>query len=379
MDPVTLAVLAVLAVAGSGAGAWAAVRQRRKLVSRDEMRHAVRSAIPLGRDAPISLFDVFWDLGASDFALTMLASRKLLLEHPRDLALLVEALPARVAEHGSYAEFVREQLEAIQEYYREHRGAGDRRAVLALAAPVRKALPAAGATDPSSAAMRVASDAERLGMRQDQPLDRSAWRVGDVGGPLLQGSGGSIDVDQVVSTDVGRLLGSIFDGSIGREAKRWFAMRSARKLRDELDRALVDLYRVYAAQIRPDATSTGHLYDAARRWDADATRIAALLAAPPFAAEPWALCGTILLEEALVMARTLAVQAASNIGATLERIDALGRGGDPAMAGYFVYVNRYAFFVGRMALCQPHVGAIEAALARLQAELGSLQRKGLIS
>ena len=378
MDPVTIAVLAVVALAGGGAGAWAAVRQRRATVSRDEMRAAVRSSIPLGRDAPVSLFDVFWDLGASDFALTMLASRKLLLQRPEDLALLVEILPERVAEHGGYAAFVREQLDAIQEYYREHRGAGDRRAVLALAAPAAKALPAAD-QDGSSAAMRVASDAERGwdATRLGMVADRGAARLGDAAMPLAGGAG-SVDVDEVVSTDVGRLLGSIFDGSIAREAKRWFAMRAARKLRDELDGALTELYRVYAASVRQSPTSTAHLYDAAKRWDADATRIGALLADPPFSAERWALCGTILLEEAQVMARTLALHAAANIEQTLVTIDTHAQRGNPAMAGYLVYVNRYAFFVGQMQLAEPHVGAIESALARLRTELAKVQKKGLL-
>src|SRR5688500_20176477 len=45
----------------------------RALQRRDAMRIAVRSAIPIGGDPPVSLFDVFWDLGASDFALEMMA------------------------------------------------------------------------------------------------------------------------------------------------------------------------------------------------------------------------------------------------------------------------------------------------------------------
>jgi hypothetical protein len=378
VDPVTIALLAVLALAGGGAGAWAAVRQRRSVASRDAMRTAVRSSISLGRDSPVSLFDLFWDLGASDFALSMLASRKLLLDEPKDLAVLVETLPDRVAEHGGYAAFVQEHLEAIQEYYRAHRGAGDRRAVLALAAPAGKALAAADG-EGSCASMRVASDAQRGwdATRLGMVADRGAARQGDTALPLLGGAA-SVDVDEIVSTDIGRLLGSIFDGSIARQAKRWFAMRGARKLRDELDLALTDLYRVYATDVRSSPTSTGHLYDAAKRWDADATRIAALLADPPFAVERWALCGTVLLEEAHVMARTLAYQAADNIEETLRRIDAHAQRGDPAMAGYLVYVNRYAFFVGRMQLAQPHVGAIESALARLRTELGKVQKKGLL-
>jgi hypothetical protein len=379
VDPVTIAVLAVVALLGSGAGAVAAGRRRRAVERRDAMRVAVRSAIPIGNDPPVSLFDVFWDLGASDFALELMASARLLLDEPDELALVVDLLPTRVAEHGGYAAFVREQLEAMEEYYRAHRDAGDRRAVLALAAPATKALPAAGGSVTGSSALRVASDAERFGAAlRDAAADRVAWRTGDREGPLLVGADGSIDVDQVVGIDVGRLLGSIFDGSIGREAKRWFAMRAARQLRDELDRALAGLYRVYATQVRPDPASIAHLYDAARRWDADATRIGALRSAGSSRERRWALCATILLEEAETMARSLALRAAANVDETLQRIDAAAQRGNTAMAGYLVYVNRWALFVGRMDLCHAQVGAIEGALARLQAELSAMQRKGVL-
>ena len=373
MDPITIAVLAAVALLGSGAGAVAAVRTRRALQKREAMRAAVRSAIPIGRDPPVSLFDVFWDLGASDFALEMMASAKLMLEEPSDLAIVVDVLPGRVSEHGGYAAFVREQLEAMEEYYRAHREAGDRRAVLALAAPAAKALPPAGGTGQVASALRVASDAERFGTG-----DRGVWRTGDRGGPLLGGAEGSVDVDQVVGVDVGRLLGSIFDGSVGREAKRWFAMRTARQLRDELDRSLEALFRVYATQVRPDAARLQHLYDAARRWDADATRIGALRVAGAFAQKRWALCATILLEEAEALARSLAARAAANVDETLLRIDGAAQRGNAAMAGYLVYVNRWALFVGRMELCHVEVGAIESALARLQGELAGLQRKGVL-
>lgn len=373
MDPITIAVLAAVALLGSGAGAVAAVRTRRAVQEREAMRAAVRSAIPIGRDPPVSLFDVFWDLGASDFALEMMASAKLLLEEPSDLALVVELLSSRVAEHGGYATFVREQLEAMEEYYRAHREAGDRRAVLALAAPAAKALPPAGGSGQIAPALRVASDAERFGT-----ADRGGWRTGDRAGPLLAGADGSVDIDQVVGVDVGRLLGSIFDGSVGREAKRWFAMRQARQLRDELDRALEGLYRVYATHVRPDPARLQHLYDAARRWEADATRIGALRAAGTFAQKRWAQCATILLEEAEALARNLAARAAANVDETLMRIDGAAQRGDAGMAGYLVYVNRWALFVGRMNLCDAQVGAIEAALARLQGELAGLQRKGVL-
>ena len=86
-----------------------------------------------------------------------------------------------------------------------------------------------------------------------------------------------------------------------------------------------------------------------------------------------------LLSEAEIMANALAAQAGSSVSATLQRINQLAATGNAPMAGYLVYVNRWAFFVGRMELCQEQVAAVESALDRLRAELGQLHRKGLLA
>jgi hypothetical protein len=374
VDPITLTVLAAIGLAGSG-GVAAMIRARRAHVRQAAMREAVRKPIPLGAEPPVSLFDVFWDLGASDFALELMASQQLLLEEPEGLGEAARALREAVALGGSYKAFIEEQLETIQEYYREHRGAGDRRAIPALSIPAAKALPPMGGTDAGVGALRVPSGADG-----SMAADRNAWRTGAATGPLHGSSGtvdvATIDVDQVLDVDLGRLLGSIFDGSIGRQAKRWFAMRSARTLRGELDRALEELYRTFATHLRPYPAQMTHLHDAARRWEADATRIEMLLEAAPHSGRPWARCGETLLEAARNMAQVLAKQAADNVADVLDHIDALAAEENTAMAGYFVYVNRYPLFVGRMELAMPHIGNIETALARLQRELGELGRKG---
>ncbi len=370
MDPITLTVLAAIGLAGSG-GALAIVRARRAHARRAAMREAALKPIPLGAQPPVSLFDVFWDLGASDFALEVMASQQLLLEEPEGLGDAARALREAVGLGGSYKAFIQEQLETIQEYYREHRGAGDRRAIPALSIPAAKALPPAGGADAGAGSLRVPSGADG-----SLAADRSAWRTGAATGPLF-GSSGTVDVDRVLDVDLGRLLGSIFDGSIGRQAKRWFAMRSARALRGELDRALEELYQTFATHLRPYPTHMTHLHDAARRWEADATRIEMLLGSAPLSGRPWAVCGEILLQEARSMAKALAEQAADNVADVLGHIDALAAEDNTAMAGYFVYVNRYPLFVGRMELAMPHIGKIESALARLQRELGELERKGL--
>ncbi len=83
------------------------------------------------------------------------------------------------------------------------------------------------------------------------------------------------------------------------------------------------------------------------------------------------------MEASSVQAARMAQAAERNVTETLARIDELAGGGQRAMAGYLVYVNRHALFVGRMSVCEDEVTAVERASAALRVELLQLERKGL--
>lgn len=325
------------------------------------MRHAIRTTIPCGTRAPVSLLDLFWDLGASDYALEILAHRDLLLDDPGGLPALMQELPALVAEAGSYRALVDEILEAIREFDLQHRAAGDRRALPGLAAPPIKALPAAAETTPTQTTATA--------------RDWEAWRTGGATGGL---AGGQVtDLDQVLDAGVGSLLTGLFEGNVGQEFRRWTAQREAKKIRNELDRALEALWSVYASHVATDARTMQWLHDSARRWDAERNRIDALRGAAPYANRSWAPCADALLEAASELAVQMAHAARANVADTLARIDALAAQGDRAMAGYLVYVNRYALFVGRMELGDTQIRAVESASDRLRIKLSQLDRQGL--
>ncbi len=229
MDPISIALLAAGAVAGTGGvAAWWARRSAQ--LRHDAMHRAVETSIPCGAEAPTSLLDLFWDLGASDFALEMLAHGNLLLDDPGQLSSLMRELPARIAEAGSYRALVDELLEAISVYSQEHRGAGDRRAFPALAAPSIKALPAAG----GSGALPAAGGSGGVPMRLASE-DWEGWRTGQTKGALVAEPVAATDLENALGAGVGSMLTGLFEGNFGQEFKRWNAQREAKRLRDALD------------------------------------------------------------------------------------------------------------------------------------------------
>lgn len=376
MDPLTIGVIAAI-VAAVGGGAAASVVRARRTSRREAMRQAVRAPVPCGAHAPVSLFDVFWDLGASEYALAMMAHRGVLIDDPSAHGPAMMTLGEQIVAAGGRAEYVAEQLDAIEEYYRDHNTAGDRRTMLALAAPATKMLPPAGGTS-GTGTLQVSYAAQIHGGVDD----RQGWRSGQQPGALSSGTAAeptatTDDLDTLIATDVQSLLQAVFgNGSLWGEAKKWFALRGARKIKERLDAALSELHQLYTDHVRADATSHTNLQDAARRWEAEATRTSAVHQQVQESGETWQLCADVLAEEAVAMARALADQSRANVAETLAQIDELADKGETAMAGYMVYVNRYAFFVGKQAVSEPAVRAIENALDDLRVELRRLRRDG---
>lgn len=385
MEPFTITLL-MLFVLLSGGGAGAALSARRKKEQKRRLREAIRVREQV-LDAEVSIFDVFWDLGVSDFALEIMGNQGLLMDDVQDLHFALDALADRVAEHGSYATFVRENLEAIQEFYREHKRAGDRRSLPALENKARKTLPLPAVGSDDTGEVRGTGNlpvpyhgtGRHLPVVAASPEDRMQVREG-LGGNIhaLQMSAAEIDVDEVARVDPMQLLGGIFDGTIGSQLERWWEMRDLRGLRNELDRELQALYRYYAQEANGTPNFFGHLYDTARRWDAEAGRIQDLLDKEPWDGRSWAVCAEVLTVEALAVARKLAYAARQNVRSTIEHIHGRARAGNTAMAGYLVYLNHHALFAGRSPQYGEHVRRVESATYKVQRELRELMQKGVI-
>lgn len=384
MDPVTLTILITLLVLFGGGATVSTTRTRRKARARD-MRDAIRRRFKVADDLEVSLFDVFWDLGVSDFALEILGNQRLLLGDLQDLPVLEDTLADSVEVHGGYSRFIEETLETIQEFYSAHKGAGNRRQVPALAFKPRKTLPlpAVGADDAAAAQGSANLPVPYTG--QHGAIVRAGFDRIDsrtVSAPLMPLSSDTttfeVDIDTLTRVNPLEMLKSLFAGDPQRELERWWEMRTLRGLRMELDRQLSAFYAFYAEQALSNPGFYSHLYDTANRWDLEARRVDDLVERRPWKGRPWQLCADMLVAEARAVSKQLSWLSRNNVDQTIERIHEHARRGDTAMAGYLVYLNHHAFFAGRAPAYSEHMRRIDTCTYRMQEELRELNTRGVV-
>ena len=328
----------------------------------------------------VSIYDVFWDLGVSDFALEIMHSQGILPTPNTSLEDVRAQLVEHIQHNGSYEVFVQELLEAISEVYREHLRTGHRRAMPSLINRGQKLLPSAH-MPVAQAAQSQQSDLPQ-GFLLDMSLRERAQARANMGTYGLihahARADEEVDVDQLGRLDPLALLGSLFQGTFSTVAKNWFQMRQLRHLRKELDDALSTLFRFFDARAKQDVRFLEPLYDLANRWAAEGGRISALMHDAPWKHKPWALSADILMEEALAMSQALELGAFRNTKETLESVRRHADRGDLPMAGYVVYLNHYAFFA-RLSSDYSHlIRDVEFATGRIQRELSVLRAKRII-
>lgn len=381
MEPVTIVLMFMMLALGGGGVATAANTRKRK--RKLDIKDAVRQRTPVDDGVEVSLFDVFWDLGVNEYALEIMGNQGYLIRDLQDLGGAFENLNDAVKVEGSYSAFIRETLETIQEFYVAHKQAGHRRQLPSL--EVRKTktleLPAIG-SDQSDHGSNLpvpftGSFKPVVAQSFDERVDA---RSGAMLVPLVSTYGVSVqvDVDDLVSIDPKRLIKGLFDGSIANEINRWTKLWNLRDRRDALDRELTRFYHYYAEQAQTDPGFYRHLYDVGRRWDLEVRRVEGLLERKKWKGKPWAICGEVLLREALAVSRQLSWSSRNNVDQTIERIHDHARRGDIAMAGYLVYLNHHAFFAGKGETYAELVRRVETATYRIQEEIRELQLKGVV-
>lgn len=393
MDPFSIVLLMMLTLGVGGAGR-VSYRKRQKR-RRELMREAILTELALPGQL-VSIYDLFWDLGVSDYALEIMASRGLLPEHPDQLPAVRASMREQIMDHGSYEAFVHDLISAIEEFYRDHQRAGHRRQLPTLRLEAVKLLPApAGASDaiPGDAApgtsmvtwrdRQAPSDALPEGYLLDIGLEqRSQWRETRAVGQLkvMSDASGqaSVDIDHLLKLSPGALLQSMFQGRFRKEALRWFDLQRLRQLRRELDVALSGMFEFFDRQVRQDAQFFKPLYDLTLRWREEAERIERLEAERGWAKRSWALAADVLVEEARIMARYLERHARKNADEAIASLRQHAQRGDLAMAGYLVYINHYAFMAGCREDYSELVRAVEFATHKIQQEMGQLRVRGVI-
>jgi len=138
------------------------------------------------------------------------------------------------------------------------------------------------------------------------------------------------------------------------------------------------LYRRYRTILRRPPGALDHLYHNSKLWEAELVRLTVLAQSQRWKREAWALCAAALIAESQQMCRALSKSDDSDVDSVLERIDQYAKRGNSAMAGYLVYLNRYAFFAGKLGSCETEVREIDLATHRLRQELRQCRSSGAI-
>lgn len=387
MEPITWAILTTLVLLAGG-GVTQATRQRRRAVERAQLRQALRVSRPVG-NTRVSIFDVYWDLGASSWALELMHHHNLLPSTEDAIFGAWSRLEDLVAGHGSYDAFLEDSLEAIGEFFSEHREVGSRRQLPALSYEDRRLLE----VDPGGAQPAEADDdnlpvLRRAGSgvpthqeaRQRRALRGDTRSGGDWGASLGLSERGSaiFDVDRIGNLDAAAVLGAFVSGDLGRRLEQWWKMRRVRQLRDALDKELSDFYTFYADIVHRTPDFYSPLYDASRRWRDEATRQRFDRKHRDWRGERWGQAADLLSEDAVALAESLAERAFKNTHDTIETLHAHAARGNVAMAGYLVYLNAHAFFAGRHPEYGERMRRVDFATHRLQEELRKLRDEGVL-
>ena len=391
MDPLVLLIITLLALSGGGATGAAVIsarKRRRTLLWRALVE---KSAHEGGR---WSIFDVFWDLGVSDYALVLMDHHHLLPLQADDLQVAHSHLADLISAHGSYSEFIGDSLEAIQEFYRDHRAPGSRRRLTLMGGRAQKLLPIDASTPASSGApASTSTDLAHL-PRAQSSRDMTLARVDDLSEhstfentvephlPRLHTASGlpniqvEVDIDEVLRLKPGQLLKNIFDGRWSDPISKWWKFRHLRAEKSRLDEALEAFYDFYATDASRRPGFYEMLYDIPRRWFEEAERIEALKKSAPWRDEPFAMPAELLVQEAELLARKLSERAQTNVYSTVEQVHDAARANKRALAGYMLYMNRHAFFAGRAPEYGYHAEKIERLVYQVQRELRKLHREG---
>ncbi len=377
MDPITLTIITLFVLATGGA-TTAVVRRQKRARRLLRLRENLRARRPFG-DQRLSIFDIFWDLGASDFALELLAHHQLLPEDDEtEVFGAWSRLEDLIEQYGGYEGFLEDSLEAIQEFFEEHQRVGHRRRLPGLTGAARRVIPiprrlesdsSPSTAEPASAPAPAPPSA--AGIRERREARTGGRSLGLK--PEMRHE--EVDLDNLGKLKPLDILQSVLDGNIGDRIEQWWKMRRLRQLRDELDDALVALYQFYADTARRNPDFYAPLYDAHQRWRDEVSRLRFTSRRRPWSNTAFELAADVLFELAIDLAEHIAKRAYDTTYYTIENIHNRARNDDRAMAGYLVYLNRHAFFAGRHPGYADHARKVEYATQRVREEVIRLRNE----
>jgi len=377
MDPTVLVtiILALLATGGAGGAARVLLQRLRRRRMGRLLEERQRHREPDGSSVEVSLLDVFWDLGANDFAIEFMRRQQLLPEEADEEEARAGhgSLDHLIEAHGSYGEFVSESRTTIEEFADTEGAPGSRREIHALAVRRRRVLYDDEATD---GGVGVALGPKTPGPPDPQRLEdgREHRRLPPPSSDSASSSrsNGAVDLDDIEDLDIGDLFKSATEGRLTDRLQTWWDQRDLRALKSDLDEEFRRLYQLYvdSAERAPDFFDD--VYDVADRWMDERRRLEELAESYEERADDaddgsgTYLASSLLAEKAAEAAARIASYVERRTRRTIETIHGHARAGDEAMAGYLVYLNRHAFFAGRDSTYRRRVERIERMAQQLR-------------
>lgn len=392
MDPITLALIITGALAAAGVGAAAGplwrqskLRQARELVTRPIIGAGA------GDGSARSVYDVFRDLGSSEYAIEVMRHMDLVPEAEADIERVAGSLADAIASFGGYEAMVDSLRETIRDLHDEAASL-EGRGRLTLMAPKGqdsllpaferktgalppgeevKQLPAhveaddeEGEASPKGPGDPLEAEAERLHATVDQALNDIFGGKGPTGETIAKEAGG------VAAIVIGGVLGSLSTGGFWDGVRDFVQRRRVKQMRTRLSQELtglsLDLFHAPSSvQERVDKNLDGYLQEC--RWQVERhRREAARHGKLPKKQRSTAQHALKLLASS--DARQNLRSAEGDIRQLRGQITRHRRAGRHDLAGFLIYVNRTTLLRGVREF-DPRIAAIEDAGEQLRQAL----------
>lgn len=391
MDPITLVLIGAGGAAAASAAAsigpiWRRVKLRR---ARDLVNRPIIGA-QVGSDAPRTVYDVFCDLGSSEYALEVMRHMDLLPEKEEELELAASNLTDAISSFGGYDPMVTSLTETIEEMSQE--SDKDRAEILksrlTLVAPRQTdaLLPAVERPGgPDTAALPEGEEIKQLeaqtaSSRRSNPhgeqIPQLHATVDDAlaelfganrnphAGVLDEGTGG------LAAIVIGGVLGSLTTGGFWEGVSRFVQRRRVKQMRSQLSQELaglsLDVFHS-AQQVHQQIEQNLELLIQERRWVVERRR-RELARHKKLPRKERSTVQLALKTLASDDAREALIGAERDIKKLTAQITRHRRSGRHDLAGFLIYVNRLDMLRG-LEVFDARVRSIEEAGEQLRQAL----------
>ncbi len=335
---------------------------------------------------PLSFYDVFWDLGATEKAIQFMFENNTLPTAPRKKHRAVRQLSLLITQHGSYTRFIEKSLidieqnpfinqtsmepdkvyllSGIEQAFRRQKNRQRRRRNIAPRTPHAKAAEARYLKNIARPVVRpVKPITKNENYLLDHPLkDRQRFRTTRKPGPdvltlpkyiFTDESPDITDITQFDGLDTDAILTLLFTGTLSTDLQQWKLSSRLQYLKSELDELFFGFYQYYGMYrdlshrlVVNDIFRDLRSID--RAWTIQADQMITRLQERTWRWQPWANCANILTTLARENMFELANHAERNADAPFKAMGELDFHGLPTLAGYVLYINRRQIYTQKI-------------------------------